>query len=221
MIESYSSFRTGQFVRWFFLGFCGVHRFYAGRTFSGGLMLLAFAFLLLSGGPKIGESGFIIGSEIVEKGTHFDQIVLLKRNANLREGPSTNTKIKASLKVSQRLSFQVVRQVNGGDWYEVREIRSPFYNARPDDGLKQVWMVGLDNIANEIWGARRQSGLLQGFIYKDLITIDTSDASPAMNFFSSLEVFIALVFLWIFDLFFLITRSPLVMPVKKSKKIYI
>ena len=45
MIESYSSFRTGQFVRWFFLGFCGVHRFYAGRTFSGGLMLLAFAFL--------------------------------------------------------------------------------------------------------------------------------------------------------------------------------
>ncbi len=221
IIESYSSLRAGQFVRWFFLGFCGAHRFYAGRKFSGGLMLLAFAFLLLSGGPKIGESGFFIGAERVEKGTHFDQIVLLKRNANLREGPSTNTRIKASLKVSQRPSFQVVRQVNGGDWYEVREVRSLFYNARPDEGVKQFWMVGLDNLANEIWGARRQLGLLQGYIYKDLITIDTSDTSPAMNFFSSLEVFIALVFLWIFDFFLLVARSPLVMPSKRSKKIYI
>ena len=184
-------------------------------------MLLAFAFLLLSGGPKIGESGFFIGAERVEKGTHFDQIVLLKRNANLREGPSTNTRIKASLKVSQRPSFQVVRQVNGGDWYEVREVRSLFYNARPDEGVKQFWMVGLDNLADEIWGARRQLGLLQGYIYKDLITIDTSDTSPAMNFFSSLEVFIALVFLWIFDFFLLVARSPLVMPSERSKKIYI
>ena len=208
IIESYSSLRAGQFVRWFFLGFCGAHRFYAGRKFSGGLMLLAFAFLLLSGGPKIGESGFFIGAERVEKGIHFDL-------------PSTNTRIKASLKVSQRPSFQVVRQVNGGNWYEVREVRSPFYNARPDDGVKQFWMVGLENLANEIWGGRRQSGLLQGYIYKDLINIDTSDTSPAMNFFSSLEVFIALVFLWIFDFFLLVTRAPVVMPAKRSKKIYI
>ena len=82
-------------------------------------------------------------------------------------------------------------------------------------------MVGLENLANEIWGGRRQSGLLQGYIYKDLINIDTSDTSPAMNFFSRLEVFIALVFLWIFDFFLLVTRAPLVMPAKRSKKIYI
>ena len=218
IIESYSSLRAGQFVRWFFLGFCGAHRFYAGRKFSGGLMLLA-AFLLCPAVQRW-RICFFIGAERVEKGIHFDQIVLLKERKSKGEA-FHEYRIKASLKVSQRPSFQVVRQVNGGNWYEVREVRSPFYNARPDDGVKQFWMVGLENLANEIWGGRRQSGLLQGYIYKDLINIDTSDTSPAMNFFSSLEVFIALVFLWIFDFFLLVTRAPLVMPAKRSKKIYI
>ena len=119
--------------------------------FGGGLMLLAFAFLLLSGGQRLENLVFYWRGEI-EKGIHFDQIVLLKRNANLREGPSTNTRIKASLKVSQRPSFQVVRQVNGG---LVRSERGSIaiLQCSPDDGVKQFWMVGLENLANEIGGA--------------------------------------------------------------------
>ena len=81
-------------------------------------------FLLCPAARKVENLVLLLVSKSSKKNS-FDQIVLLKRNANL-EGPSTNTKIKASLKVSQRLSFKVVRQVNGRDWYEMREFGRRF-----------------------------------------------------------------------------------------------
>ena len=78
-------------------------------------------------------------------------------------------------------------------------------------------MVGLDNIANEITGGAPTIELVTE-LSMNLITIDTSDASPAMNFPATWRFYSACFFGGSFDLFFLITRSPLVMPVKKSKK---
>ena len=198
---SRSQSKIEHLITWLLFGFLGTHRFWAGRPISGGLLLLLSAVLLWHGGPKLGETGLILGipSQVqLQNGEiAFDQIALLNKNANVRLGPSTSFEIAGTLAADDGTHLQVLKSNKDSTWYEVREIRSilSFYsdNESWTSGITQAPTHLVRHLENP------DQGLMRGHIFHELLDVNNAKPTSIIYAITSTEVFLLLLLIWTAD----------------------
>ena len=193
--------RVQQFYLWLFFGFLGFHRFEAGRFLSGIFMPILLGLVIWHGGPKIGETGLFLGAldqgQMDEGEIYFDEIVHLKSNANLRSGPSMESETLATLNADEEQYFQVLKSAKDAEWYEIRQIRSIFDGFSKEQSFVQDISSAAVSLIEHINAPDKE--LKPGFVFKNLIEVDADDPASWLYLFSSTEVFIILLFMWMTD----------------------